>query len=183
MRHERPHFLLCQDHRQALWLFRARDVIHPRQFLMQHLTVEKQQRTQCLLLRRRRHVLIHGQMGQKRLYLQRTYVIWMLFVMKEDKTLKPINVGPLGTDAIMLQADDIANLVQKFCCCVMVSPCMIRGILMWCLRPFARWDLNRLLQSQRSAYAGYRDIDAMIRSQKRGNMLSHFWALLLSYMS
>jgi len=57
---------------------------------------------------------MHGEMGQERLHFRRSYILWMPFLMKEDKTLNPIDVGSLGADAIMLQANNIANLSKKF---------------------------------------------------------------------
>jgi hypothetical protein len=69
MRQRVSRFAGRQHGRQVAGLLRAHDAVEPRQLYLQHLLVEEQQRGQRLVLRRRRHLAVHGQVREERLDL------------------------------------------------------------------------------------------------------------------
>jgi hypothetical protein len=75
--------------------------------------VEKQQRTQGLILRRRCHMALHGQVGQKRIDFRTPHLGGMAFLMKQHKTLRPIDIGIFSTDGVMLRVQDVPHLVEQ----------------------------------------------------------------------
>ena len=48
-------------------------------------------------------------MGEKRLNFRATQLQRVLFVVEEDKTLYPVNVGLLRANRIVLEADGVTN--------------------------------------------------------------------------
>jgi hypothetical protein len=63
------HLRPCQHDGQPYRPLRALDAVHPGQLDTQHFAIEKQQRCQCLVLRRRSDVSLDRQAGEKSLDL------------------------------------------------------------------------------------------------------------------
>jgi len=66
------------------------------EFYVEHLTVEKAQGVERLVLGGGCHALLHGQVGEKGLFFWRGHVAGMTFVVKEDKAGDPVDVGLFG---------------------------------------------------------------------------------------
>lgn len=56
---------------------------------------------------------INSQMRQEVAYFHSAHVFRVLFFVKQDKPLDPIDVNLLGSDAVMLHADCVANFLKK----------------------------------------------------------------------
>ena len=54
-----------QHNRKALWLFGSHDVVYPARVQIENLTVQKEERVECLVLGRGTDVALNGQRGQK----------------------------------------------------------------------------------------------------------------------
>ena len=110
----RRHLLARQHHRQALRLLGADDLVEPGQIDIQHLAVKKQQGRQRLILRRRRHPPLHRKMSQKSLNLDRPHLARVALAVEEDEAFYPLKILCFGADAVMLDAQAIAHLVEQF---------------------------------------------------------------------
>ena len=88
------------------------DSVYRFDLLVEDGLVEKQQRTQGLMLRGRRHMALHGQVGQKRFDFRTPHLVGMAFLMQQHKTLRPIDIGPFITDGVMLRLQDVPHLVE-----------------------------------------------------------------------
>ncbi len=103
-----PHLVACKHHRQTLRPFRPRHVVQPGQIDTQHLAIQKQQRRQRLILRRRRHLALDRKMRQKRLHLRRPQVPGMAFAVKKNETTGPLHILRFGANAVMLDTNPVA---------------------------------------------------------------------------
>ena len=102
-----------KHHRQALGYTRPGDAVKPRQLLAQHLFVKKQQRTLRLILRRRRHVTLAGEVAQEPLDMDGRQLRWVPLAKINDVAFNPIDIGLLGADLIVLDADAVAHLIEQ----------------------------------------------------------------------
>src|SRR5712692_7263843 len=101
-----------EDGGESFGLPRA-DSVHRLDLLVQDGLVEKQQSAQGLILRGRRHMALHGQVRQKRFDFRSPHLFGMAFLMKQDKTPRPIDVGIFSTDGVMLRLQDVPHLVEQ----------------------------------------------------------------------
>ena len=113
MSQDRFDLLARQDHRQAHRRFRRLDPFEPRQRLPEDLLVEEQDRTLGLVLRRGRHPLRDREVGQERLNLRGPHVAGVPLVVMQHEAPDPVHVRLLGTDAVVLSPDPVAELVQE----------------------------------------------------------------------
>ena len=60
------------------------------------------------------HIALHRQMCQKSLDLWRAHDIGVTFVVKQNKTLDPMNILGFGTDAIVANTNFLPQPVQQF---------------------------------------------------------------------
>src|SRR4051794_18783504 len=93
---------------------RAFHRIQPTDFLFEHLLVKKEQRAQRLILSRGSDVAIASQGGQKSCYLRFSHLGGVTFAVEKNVSPDPIDVGLLGSDAVMLQANDVADEIEQF---------------------------------------------------------------------
>ncbi len=56
---------------------------------------------------------VNGQVGQKRFDFHPPHLFGMAFLMKQNKTLCPIDVGIFSTDGVMLRLQDVPHLVEQ----------------------------------------------------------------------
>jgi hypothetical protein len=112
-RQHRPHLGRREHRRQARRLLRPLDAVQPRQGHFQHFAVEKQDRRKRQVLRRRRHVAIHRETGQKGLDLRRAHLLRVPLVIEQNKAFNPVRIGFLGTDAVSLAPDAVTNAVKQ----------------------------------------------------------------------
>src|SRR5207249_2661876 len=89
------------------------EVVHPANLFVEHFAIEKDQSTQCLILSRSRHFLLHGQMIEKLLHLAFAHLRRMSLVMKKDVALDPIDVIFLGTNAIALTSNRLTHPIEQ----------------------------------------------------------------------
>lgn len=101
-----------EDRGQACGLPRA-DRVHRLDLPVQDGLVEQQQRTQGLMLRGRRHMALHGHVRQKCFAFLTPHLFGMAFLMKQNKTSRPIDVGIFRTDRVMLRVQDVPPLVEQ----------------------------------------------------------------------
>jgi hypothetical protein len=87
--------------------------IHRPHLLVEDFLIEKQQRAQGLILRGRRDMTVHGQVGQKRFDFPPPHLCGMAFLMKQNTPLGPIDIGMFRPDSVMLRAQDVAHLIEQ----------------------------------------------------------------------
>lgn len=110
---ESMHLHRSQYHRKARRLFGPCHSIEPREFDAQNNPVEKQNRSQGLILCRRRNIVCQRQVGKKSFNLRSPYLSRVAFPVKEDKTTDSIDATPFRTDAVMFNPAALAHLVKK----------------------------------------------------------------------
>ena len=109
------HLLLSEHHRQARRGFRRLDAFQPGQLDREDFSVQEQQRAARLVLRRRGNMARDCKIGEKRLDFRRAHRRRMALVVKMDVASNPVDISLLGADAVMLQPDLMANLVEQTC--------------------------------------------------------------------
>jgi hypothetical protein len=92
---------------------RPHDILEPRLILMQDVAVEKQQRAQRLVLRRRRHPSFDGERAEKLRDLRRPHFDGMALAVKQDVSADPRDVGLLGAAAPVAQPVGLAHAIQQ----------------------------------------------------------------------
>jgi hypothetical protein len=115
-RQERSHLGAGQHHRQAARRLCRLDVVEPGQFDIQHLAVKEEQGALGLVLRRCRNLPGHRQMGEELADLGRAHVTRVTLAKMPDKSFNPIQIGLLGTQAVMQEPYAAANLLQQAGC-------------------------------------------------------------------
>ena len=78
------------------------------------MTVEEKKCAEGLVLGGGGHVALHGQMGEEGFHLCGAHVLGVALVVEKDVAFDPVDVGLLGADGVVLQADDVANLIEQF---------------------------------------------------------------------
>jgi len=112
-REHRAHLLARQHDGQPRRPLGGLDPVEPRQLDLEHLLVEEEQGALRLVLGRGRHPPRHGKMGEEGFDLDLAQRARMALAVKEYEPAHPIRVGPLGADAIVLEPDSVAQLVQQ----------------------------------------------------------------------
>jgi hypothetical protein len=105
-------FPWCEHDRNFCRTFDPLHVVDEIEFAIEHLLVEKKQRGESLVLSRGGNVFLGGQMSQECGDFRFAHFFWMAFAVKENKAPAPIDVGLLGADAVMLQAQLPADAVE-----------------------------------------------------------------------
>ncbi len=127
------HLVPRQHHRETSRLVRPLHSFQLTDLLLQHLPVEKKQRAKTLILGRRGHVAVAGQMRQKGAYLHSCHLPRVppgatrvlsglrraLFSqrrgqtagVKADKALDPIPIRAFRSQRIMFQPHQVAHLI------------------------------------------------------------------------
>ena len=101
-----------KHHRQPCRRFGFLDTVEPRQLATQHLLVEEEQRAPRLILGCRGHPTLHCQRGEESLHLVGSQPDWMALAMENDEASNPIAIRLLGTDAVVLDPNFAADLVE-----------------------------------------------------------------------
>ena len=112
--HQPPHLVHRQHRGQATRTLGPGDLRQPGEIQSQHFLVQKQQCRQSLRLRRSTHVAFHRQRSQERFQLGLAHFRRVALAVKDDVSFCPLHVALLGADAVMLEADTLAQLVQQF---------------------------------------------------------------------
>ena len=106
-------FLPRKHNGQAYRHLRVPDAIEQRQFARQHLAIEEQQRALSLVLRRSGYLQIDGKVGQKRFNVCTRQIRRMAIAMKANEAFDPVDICLLGAQAVVLEADSVADLVEQ----------------------------------------------------------------------
>lgn len=88
-------------------------IAQPADVLFQYFLVQEQDSAQCLILGGSGDVALHGQVGQELLDLRFAHFLGVALAVKQDVALDPVHVGLLGADAVVLEADFCANLIEQ----------------------------------------------------------------------
>ena len=64
------------------------------------------------ILRGSSHVALYGRVGQELLDLLFTHLLGVPLVMEQNVAPNPVDVGLLGADAVVFEADFCANLIE-----------------------------------------------------------------------
>ena len=81
--------------------------------LSQNLMVEKQQRVQRLVLSSRADVRISCQAGEKCRDISLAHLSRVAFVVEEDESFDPSDIGIFSFDAVVPCADRLADLIEE----------------------------------------------------------------------
>jgi hypothetical protein len=92
---------------------RAHHLVEPRQRLSEDVLVEKQQRRERLVLRRRRHVALRGEPAQESRHLSRAHLARMPLLVEENEAADPVPVRLLGAPAVMPRAYHLAKALDQ----------------------------------------------------------------------
>jgi hypothetical protein len=85
-----------------------------RKFFLQPLPIEVEYCALRLILCRGRYLALDRQIGEERLYLGRSQLCRMALAMKQDEAFNPVRVSLLGANALVLNAELYANLIEQF---------------------------------------------------------------------
>src|SRR5262249_29078756 len=81
--------------------------------LAKHVAIEKQQRSQRLILSAGRHTAVDGQVSEKGLDLRRSHGVRMADAVESNVSLRPMDVALFGAGGEMLDAGDLADLIEQ----------------------------------------------------------------------
>ncbi len=90
----------------------ALNVIDEIEFSIEHLLVKKQQRAESLILSRCGDALFNRQMSEEFGDFFLTHFVRVAFAMKKNVTANPIDIGLLGTDGVMFNAQMPAHAIE-----------------------------------------------------------------------
>jgi len=108
-----PDLVPGQHNREPLRALRPDDVVEPRQILLQHRTIKEQQCAQRLILCRRRHLFLDGQVAQELRDLDRAHLRGMAFAVEEDVAADPGDIGLLGAPTVVPGPDGFSDPVEE----------------------------------------------------------------------
>lgn len=110
------------------------------EFEVQDIAIEEQYGTDDLILGGCRCFAIYDEVGNELFDLRSAHFLWMALVVKEDVLPHPFNVGFFGAGRILLEANMLAILVEKF---------FGFGWILHILAPFWWYLYNAVMQSIR----------------------------------
>ena len=102
-----------QYDRKPCWCSCLLDAVEPRQFNAQDVLVHEQQRALGLVLRGRCYMLLDRQMRKECLDLRRGHRVRVPLAMEKDEAFNPVDVGLFGAQAVMFEANAIANAIEE----------------------------------------------------------------------
>ena len=103
-----------EDGGQALGFLGPNGVEGPFQVLFEHVLIQEEDGAERLVLGGGSDVLVHGQVGEKRLYFGSVHLGRVAHVVEVDIAFNPIGIGFLGANGVMLGPYGITNAVQQF---------------------------------------------------------------------
>ena len=98
---------------QAPRRLRPHDAIEPCKINRENLAIAEEQRALRLVLRRRRHIEIDGEVREKPLDVTGTEANGMATAVETDIPSNPVDVGLLGAEAVVLEADALADAREE----------------------------------------------------------------------
>ena len=91
----------------------ANEVVEPREFHVEDLAIQEQQRVQRLVLRRCRDVVANGERREKRGDFRGAHLGGMPLAVEKDVSLDPVDVRLLGATAVVARPDGVTNPVEQ----------------------------------------------------------------------
>jgi hypothetical protein len=122
-------FLPGEDYRELGWPLDAVDVLEPRQFHLEDVPVQKENRAEGLVLSGGGHITLVGKVGEECLDLRRPHLTGVPFAVVKDEPADPVAVGVLGPAAVVLGPNEAPDFVQK-----LGLPAMAGGDTFSCMR-------------------------------------------------
>lgn len=83
----------------------------------ENVFVEENNGVECLVLGGGGHFQIDSEVGQKCVNFQCAHFLGVAFVMEADEPTEPLDIGALGAEAVMEQANAIPDLVKEASWC------------------------------------------------------------------
>jgi len=102
----------CEHHRQAHRALGAHQIVEPAEFPAEDLLVEKEQRSERLVLCRCGNLAFGGKMAEKRRHLGLAERGGMALAAPVDETPDPVHVSFLRAPAVMQPTDRLVHLFQ-----------------------------------------------------------------------
>lgn len=94
--------LLCSEHGgDAAPGLRAPDTLHPWQFDAEHFLVQKEDRANCLMMRRNRNLALVGEVAQEGLHLGTTQLARVPKSVPANEKARPVDVRLFGSYAVI----------------------------------------------------------------------------------
>jgi hypothetical protein len=79
-----------------------------------HIPVEEEDGAESLRLSGRGDIFFNGERGEEVRDFRFSHIGGMTFVVEEDKLFDPVEVSLFGANAVMFEADDVADLIEEF---------------------------------------------------------------------
>ena len=106
---DRSHLVVRQHGGQALRAAGARDPLERLELEAEHLAIQEEDRRERLVLRRCRDATLVGERGEERDDMLRAQLAGMAPAVEADEALHPLRIGALGAQAVVAQADALAQ--------------------------------------------------------------------------
>ena len=90
------------------------DAFDPIQRRLEHFIVKEEERAERLILGRSSDAFVDCQVREKRADFGLSHFIRMAFTVKEDELFDPAPVRLFGSEAIVFETNDGADLIDKF---------------------------------------------------------------------
>lgn len=113
VREQRSDLLSEKDDRETLRTRGSHDVIEPRQRIVEHVAIEKYQRTESLSLRGRTDSPSNGQMGKEGIHVIRSHRRRVLFAVMQYVPADPADIRLLRAATVMTRTDRFAHAIEK----------------------------------------------------------------------
>jgi len=110
---EGPNLLPGEHDREPRRALRPDHVVEPWQVLLEDVAIQEEERAQCLVLGRRRHVALDGERAEELRDLRCAHLGRMTLAMEEDEPADPRQIGTLGAPAEMPDARGFPDAVEK----------------------------------------------------------------------
>ena len=107
-------FRLAQDDRDSPGATRTDEIIHPIEVDVENFGIEEDEGIERLVLSGSGDVLVEREIRKERLNFGSAHFAGMTFLVEEDITYDPANVGVFRVDRVVLHAENFADLVEEF---------------------------------------------------------------------
>jgi hypothetical protein len=91
----------------------ALNAFDPRLVLFQYFAIKEEDGVQRLILRGRGDIAADGEVAEEGAQVIGAQLAGMALAMEEDVTANPLQIGLLGSDAVVLDTDDVAHLIEQ----------------------------------------------------------------------
>ena len=113
LRQQPLHLGPAEHNRQPRRTRRPLHAVEPRKLAPQHLAVEKQNRGQRLVLRRRSDLAVRGKMIEKRRHFRFAEHLGMALAIEEDEAPDPVHVGLLRAPTVVPNPNRLMHALEQ----------------------------------------------------------------------